>query len=233
MSQINHQTNQINIQTKVGVLDLQVQASFVSETIIISGENGAGKTSLLRCIAGLQACSGSVLVGEQVWLDSAAGFKLPTDKRGLGFVWAEEVLLPWLDVAQNIQLGVVQEDKAWLKQICEQLEISHLLKRKPAMLSTGEAQRVSLARALYRKPSMLLLDEPFSAQAPDIRARLRKVLKNMQQTLAIPLLMISHDAEDAKVLAHQHWRMREGKLMVSINRHSRADGNPHFESTGE
>jgi len=212
--------SQINIQTKLGALDLQVQASFASETIIISGENGAGKTTLLRCIAGLQACSGSMLEGEKVWLDSAAGFALPTDKRGLGFVWAEEVLLPWLDVAQNIQLGVAREDKAWLMQVCEQLEIGHLVKRKPAMLSTGEAQRVSLARALYRKPSMLLLDEPFSAQAPDIRARLRKVLKTMQQTLAIPLLMISHDAEDAKVLAHQHWRMREGKLMVSAKQNS-------------
>ena len=211
--------NKLNIQTKLGVLDLQVQASFTSEVIIISGENGAGKTSLLRCIAGLQACSGSILVGEKVWLDSAAGFALPTNQRGLGFVWAEEVLLPWLDVAQSIQLGAAEEEKAWLMQVCEQLEIGRLMKRKPAMLSTGEAQRVSLARALYRKPSMLLLDEPFSAQAPDIRARLRKVLKNMQQTLAIPLLMISHDAEDAKVLAHQHqhWRMREGKLITSVS----------------
>ncbi len=209
--------SQINIQTKLGALNLQGQVNFANEVIIISGENGAGKTSLLRCIAGLQACSGSILVGEKVWLDSAAGFALPTNQRGLGFVWAEEVLLPWLDVAQNIQLGVAQEGKTWFLQVCEQLEISHLLKRKPAMLSTGEAQRVSLARALYRKPSMLLLDEPFSAQAPDIRARLRQVLKDMQQTLAIPLLMISHDAEDAKVLAHQHWRMREGMLMTSVS----------------
>ncbi|MDQ7057993.1 MAG: ATP-binding cassette domain-containing protein [Ghiorsea sp.] len=120
-----------------------------------------------------------------------------------------------------------------MTQVCEQLEISHLLKRTPAMLSTGEAQRVSLARAIYGKPSMLLLDEPFSAQAPDIRARLRQVLKTMQQTLAIPLLMISHDTEDAKALAQQHWRMREGKLMVSINRHSREGGNPYFENIGE
>ncbi|MDQ6978230.1 MAG: ATP-binding cassette domain-containing protein, partial [Ghiorsea sp.] len=138
-------------------------------------------------------------------------------KRKLGFVWAEEVLLPWLDVAHNIQLGgIAQEDKLWLTKVCEQLEISHLLKRNPTMLSTGEAQRVSLARAIYGKPRMLLLDEPFSAQAPNIRARLRQVLKAMQQTLAIPLLMISHDAEDAKALAQQHWRMREGKLMVEV-----------------
>ncbi|MDQ7005195.1 MAG: ATP-binding cassette domain-containing protein [Ghiorsea sp.] len=211
----------INIQTKLGALNLQVQASFASEIIIISGENGAGKTSLLRCIAGLQDCAGSILVNEKLWLNSAAGFELATGKRKLGFVWAEEVLLPWLDVAHNIQLGIAQEDKVWLRQVCEQLEISHLLKRTPAMLSTGEAQRVSLARAIYGKPSMLLLDEPFSAQAPDIRARLRQVLKAMQQTLAIPLLMISHDTEDAKALAGQHWRMREGKLLLNANKSSR------------
>ncbi|MDQ6976932.1 MAG: ATP-binding cassette domain-containing protein, partial [Ghiorsea sp.] len=80
----------INIQTKLGALDLQVQASFTHEIIIISGENGAGKTSLLRCIAGLQDCAGSILVNEKLWLDSAAGFELSTDKRRLGFVWAEE-----------------------------------------------------------------------------------------------------------------------------------------------
>jgi molybdate transport system ATP-binding protein len=145
----------------------------------------------------------------------------------MGFVWSDAVLLPWLDVQGNIALGVKHGDAAWFTQVCEALEVSPLLKRKPAMLSTGEAQRVSLARSLYIKPSLLLLDEPFSAQAPDIRLRLRQALKVLQQTLDIPMLMVSHDAEDAKVLAQQHWRMREGKLMTALPRHSREDGNPY------
>ncbi len=207
--------NHIHIQTQLGALNLQLQASFAHERIVISGENGAGKTSLLRCIAGLHSCSGSIWVNGQVWLDSSADFVLATKKRKLGFVWAEEVLLPWLNVAQNIQLGVEPCDQAWLADVCEQLEISHLLKRHPSMLSTGEAQRVSFARAVYSKPNILLLDEPFSAQAPGIRVRLRQVLKGFQQTLAIPLLMVSHDCEDAKTLAQQHWHIHEGTLMLA------------------
>ena len=218
--------NRIQITTTLGSLHLDVQADFTHEIIIISGENGAGKTTLLRCLAGLEACQGQLQIGGDVWLDSAAKFVKPIEQRNIGFVWSNAVLLPWLDVQSNIELGVHDGDTAWFNEVCEALEVCSLLKRKPAMLSTGEAQRVSLARALYIKPSLLLLDEPFSAQAPDIRLRLRQALKALQQALGIPVLMVSHDAEDAKVLAQQHWRMREGKLIVSINRHSREGGDP-------
>ena len=218
--------NRIQITTTLGSLHLDVQADFTHEIIIISGENGAGKTTLLRCLAGLEACQGQLQIGGDVWLDSAAKFVKSTEQRHIGFVWSDAVLLPWLDVQSNIELGVHDGDTAWFNEVCEALEVCSLLKRKPAMLSTGEAQRVSLARALYIKPSLLLLDEPFSAQAPDIRLRLRQALKALQQALGIPVLMVSHDAEDAKVLAQQHWRMREGKLIVSINRHSREGGDP-------
>ncbi len=218
--------NRIRITTMLGCLDLDAQAEFSNEIIVVSGENGAGKTTLLRCLAGLEDCQGQLQIAGDVWLDSVAGFVKPTEQRNIGFVWSDGVLLPWLNAEANITLGVNNADAAWFNQVCEALEVSPLLKRKPAMLSTGEAQRVSLARAWYIKPTLLLLDEPFSAQAPDIRLRLREALKALQQTLNIPMLMVSHDTEDAKMLAQQHWRMREGKLMVSINRHSREGGNP-------
>ncbi len=218
--------NHIRMTTTLGSLDLDAQAEFSREIIVVSGENGSGKTTLLRCLAGLEDCQGQFQIAGDVWLDSAAEFVKPTEQRNIGFVWSDAVLLPWLNAEANIMLGVKDGDAAWFTKVCEALEVNPLLKRKPAMLSTGEAQRVSLARAWYIKPSLLLLDEPFSAQAPDIRLRLRQALKDLQQTLDIPVLMVSHDAEDAKVLAQQHWRMREGKLMVSINRHSREGGNP-------
>jgi len=208
--------NHLRITTKLGSLDLDVQVECTNEVIIISGENGAGKTTLLRCLAGLEGCQGQLQIGGDVWVDSAVKFVKPTEQRNIGFVWSDAVLLPWLDVQDNIMLGVNDGDAAWFTKVCEALEVTALLKRKPAMLSTGEAQRVSLARALYIKPSLLLLDEPFSAQAPDIRLRLREALKALQQTLNIPMLMVSHDAEDAQVLAQQHWRMREGKLMAEV-----------------
>jgi len=209
--------NTLDIQLHLGSLKLEVRAEFAANMIVISGENGAGKTTLLRCLAGLQYCHGQLHVDGDVWLDSAAKFVLPVAKRAIGFVWNDAVLLPWLDAKSNIQLGVAHDDAAWLDKVCDGLEVSHLLKRSPAMLSTGEAQRIALARAIYKKPKLLLLDEPFSAQAPDIRVRLRQALKALQQILNIPMLMVSHDADDAKVLAHQHWRMREGKLMTSVS----------------
>ncbi|WP_081881028.1 ATP-binding cassette domain-containing protein [Ghiorsea bivora] len=210
--------NQFRVQSTLGNLQLDVQASFEAQCVVISGENGAGKTTLLRCLAGLQDCTGQIQVGGKFWLDSAAGFSKPTAARKLGFVWADAVLLPWLDVEKNIKFGVADEDINCFFQVCESLEVVSLLKRKPAMLSTGEAQRVALARALYGKPSLLLLDEPFSAQAPDIRARLRLALQALQQDLNVPMLLVSHDKEDAKVLANQHWHMREGKLLTSVTK---------------
>jgi len=207
----------IQLKTSIGALSLDVKATFANEIIVVSGENGAGKSTLLRCLAGLQEVAGQIYINQQLWLDSSADFVLPTEKRNLGVVCSEIVLLPWLSVEDNITLGMTKKDQDWLTQLCKKFEIHHLLKRKPLMLSTGEAQRVSLVRAIYRKSTMLLLDEPFSAQAPEVRVRLRNVLQDLQQQLNIPVILVSHDMEDAKCLADQHWRMREGKLLNSIH----------------
>jgi len=218
--------NHIQITTRMGTLDLQVDAHFSDTFIIISGENGAGKTTLLRCLAGLEQADGQLSIGGKVWLDSIAGFVLPPQQRQLGCVWTDAALLPWLSIEKNIVLGAASVDAAWSEELADQFEITPLMQRKPGMLSTGEAQRVSLARAIYKRPSVLLLDEPFSAQAPAIRQRLRLCLKSMQERLRIPVLMVSHDAEDAHILAHEHWHIREGKLLTVLPRHSRAGGNP-------
>jgi molybdate transport system ATP-binding protein len=208
--------NRIQITARLGALDLQVDTDFANAFIIISGENGAGKTTLLRCLAGLETGHGQVIVNDRLWLDDHTGFVLPAGQRNVGCVWADAALLPWLSVEKNITLGSEQVDQDWLAQLAGQLELTILMQRSPHMLSTGEAQRVALVRAIFKRPSVLLLDEPFSAQAPAIRQRLRLNLKSMQAALQIPVIMVSHDAEDAQVLAHQHWRMREGKLLVDV-----------------
>jgi len=215
--------NRIEITARLGGLDLQVDSSFTNAFIIISGENGAGKTTLLRCMAGLETRQGQLIVNDRLWLDGNTGFALPPGQRNVGCVWADAALLPWLNVEKNIILGCEKIDQNWLAQLAGQLEITALMQRKPHMLSTGEAQRVALARAIYKRPSVLLLDEPFSAQAPAIRQRLRDSLKAIQAALQIPVFMVSHDAEDASVLAQHHWRMRAGKLLVSL---------PHAQESG-
>jgi len=211
--------NRMQITARLGMLELQADAVFADEFIIISGENGTGKTTLLRCLAGLEQACGQLLFAGRVWLDSSAGFILAPEKRRVGCVWADTALLPWLSVEMNITLGVNPVNHDWLAQLAEQMEITALMQRKPNMLSTGEAQRVALARAICRKPAVLLIDEPFSAQAPAVRQRLRSALKTIQAELQIPVLMVSHDMEDASVLADQHWRMRQGRLMTQVNQH--------------
>jgi len=208
--------NRIQMMTRIGALGLQVDTEFANAFIVISGENGAGKTTLLRCLAGLEMGQGQLLVNDRLWLDDSTGFVLPAGQRNVGCVWADASLLPWLSVEKNITLGSEQVDQNWLAQLAGQLEIATLMQRSPHMLSTGEAQRVALARAIFKRPSVLLLDEPFSAQAPAIRQRLRSRLKLMQEALQIPVLMVSHDGEDARVLAHQHWHMRQGKLLLEV-----------------
>ncbi len=207
--------NAFDVRLTQGSLRLRASARFGREWIAIAGENGAGKSTLLRALAGFAPASGLIRMGDAIWLDDAAGRCLPAAERPVGFVWPETVLLPWLDAAANIRLGRHgdKEGEAWFREVCEACEIGHLLARRPDALSSGEAQRVMLARAFYRRPALLLLDEPLSAQAPEVRARLRPRLRDLARKLGAPALMISHDAADV-AMADACWRMREGILFT-------------------
>lgn len=191
---------------------LEATARFGDGIVLVTGDNGAGKTTLLRVLAGLHPASGLIRVGMETWLDSARGICMSPERRRVGFVWAETVLLPWLDVIANIRLGAERESTAWLGEVCMAFEVDELLTRYPASLSRGEAQRVMLARAFHRRPDLLLLDEPLSAQAPAVRARLRAALVAMRERLGAPLILVSHDPDDAAV-ADRRWRMRNGRLI--------------------
>ncbi|MDQ6979297.1 MAG: ATP-binding cassette domain-containing protein [Mariprofundaceae bacterium] len=201
----------------IGALHLDVQAAFNDEIIVISGENGAGKSTLLRCLAGLESATGTIHINQRCWLDSSTGLNVATEQRGMGFVWPAAVALPWLTVEQNILLGAKHDDDKNVHTLCENFALHHLLGRRASMLSTGEAQRLALVRAMVGKPNLLLLDEPFSAQAPHVRRRFRAQLKTWQTQHNIPIIMVSHDAEDATSLAQQHWQMCEGQLKVKNN----------------
>lgn len=205
--------NRFDLHGVAGTLRWRAAARFDAEWIALAGENGAGKSTLLRALAGFAPASGFVRVGGVVWQDDGAGVRLPVQARRVGFVWPEAVLLPWLDAAANIRLGV-EVDTAWFREVCAAFEVADLLSRRPDALSSGEAQRVMLARAFVRRPALLLLDEPLSAQAPEIRARLRGRMPELARTLGAPAIMVSHDAADAR-MADAHWRMREGRLFAA------------------
>ncbi len=206
--------NAFDVRLTQGSLRLRAAARFGREWIAIAGENGAGKSTLLRALAGFAPASGVICMGGAIWLDDAAGVRLPAAARPVGFVWPEAVLLPWLDAAANIRLGGHGKAcEAWFREVCDAFEIGHLLARRPDALSSGEAQRVMLARAFCRRPALLLLDEPLAAQAPAVRARLRPRMRELARRLGAPALMVSHDAADAS-MADACWRMREGRLFT-------------------
>jgi len=208
-------SHSLHFKSELGALSLRAEAEFGNTMITLSGENGSGKTTLLRTIAGLSPSHGSLIVGGSIWLDSASNFILPPQDRHIGCMWNNPLLLPWLTVIENIALGRVMDVSA-LTSLAEALQIDYLLQRKPAMLSTGEAQRIALARAIYRKPAMVLLDEPFSAQAPKLRKHLRAWLRDWQQAQHCPVWVVSHDMDDVAALGGDHWRMREGRLWKGV-----------------
>lgn len=176
-------------------LDLSVSAG---HTLTLIGPSGCGKTSLLRCIAGLQMPdSGRVLLGQE---DLTA---LEPRLRGVGFVFQHYALFPNLTVRENIGFGL--EAKGWprdqqaqrIDELLRVIDLSELASRYPHQLSGGQRQRVAMARALAPKPSVLLMDEPFSAIDESFRIPLRRAFRALQRELGQTCIIVTHDREEA------------------------------------
>jgi molybdate transport system ATP-binding protein len=198
-------------------LQLQTQTPLRGVTALF-GSSGSGKTSLLRLLTGLEpAATGSITVGGTIWQQT--NFKLPPEQRAIGMVSQHDSLLPHLSVLQNLLYGYNRTAPA-LRQmsvavIVELLSLPPLLQRMPQQLSGGQKQRVALGRALLRQPKLLLLDEPFSALDQTGRQELLPYLQRVLQTLAIPVILVSHQLEDVAQLADQLLLLEQGKLIAA------------------
>ena len=188
------------------------------EALVILGPSGCGKTTLLRLVAGLDVPDeGEIgLDGRQV---ARAGHSLvpPYDRR-IGFVFQDLALWPHLTVRGNLAfvMGSVGLAKAAgeerIRDVLALVRIDGLANRYPHQLSGGEQQRAALARTLVGQPRLLLLDEPFSSLDPDLRQALRTEFAALQRTLALTTLYVTHDREDARVLADRIVVMRAGRI---------------------
>ncbi len=189
---------------------LELELDIGREIFALVGPSGAGKTSVLRAIAGLlRPEGGRVAVGDQTWFDSDAKVDLRPEERSVGLVFQEYALFPHMTVAQNVAFAGAGR----LDELLELLGIAALRDARPGELSGGERQRVALARALARDPAVLLLDEPLAALDAHTRARVRAELEDLLDRLGLPTLLVTHDFQDAAALAERVGVLVDGRIV--------------------
>ena len=188
--------------------DLSLSLEVESTTALV-GPSGAGKTTVLRAVAGLvRPARGRIACNGTVWFDAERGLCAPPDRRRVGLVFQNYALFPHLTVRQNIEYAKQGRADDYL----DRFAIRHLDRARPGDLSGGERQRVALARALAREPDVLLLDEPLSALDANTRADVRSELQQLLGELRLPVVIVSHDFEDAAALADQVGVVIAGEL---------------------
>ena len=203
--------------------NLQLKYASSGNRLVILGPSGSGKSLLLQMIAGLLTPdSGYLKLAGRTLFDQQQRINLTPQQRQLAFVFQNYALFPHLNVRQNIAFGLRRgvfnprpniSNKIvdyWL----DNFGLTAVQQQKPHELSGGQRQRTALARALISEPRALLLDEPFSALDPDLRIHMRKELRELQERLAVPLILITHDVEDVKAFSDETLCLKDGRIDV-------------------
>lgn len=198
---------------------LEMQLEVKNEILVLWGPSGAGKTTVLQCLAGLFRPSGGFIkLNRRVLFSSEQGLDVPTRFRKIGYLFQDYALFPHMTVRRNVMYGLRgkrgQPGKGALDpvQLLDSFGVGHLVDRYPRQLSGGEKQRVALARALAVQPELLLLDEPFSALDKSTRNVLRQEVKRLHRQWGIPFILVTHDEEDANFLGDRTILLEKGML---------------------
>ena len=214
---------EVQIEKKLSGFTLQAEFTAGNAPLSILGPSGAGKTMLLRCIAGIvRPDSGRIALDGLVFFDSALGIRIPARERGLGLLFQHYALFPHRTVAENISFGLrhlpAAERTARQKNLIQRTHISGLEGRFPHELSGGEQQRVALARALAIEPKALLLDEPLSALDTHLRSHVEVLLQETFASYRRPTLLVTHNIEEAYRLGEQLLVLSRGRIAAMGNK---------------
>jgi ABC-type Fe3+/spermidine/putrescine transport system ATPase subunit len=189
------------------------------ESVVIIGPSGCGKTTVLRLIAGLERPDAGEISIDGRTVARPSRNLVPPHERRLGFMFQDLALWPHLTVSQNLNfvmgsVGMARAERGdRIREVLELVRIEPLAGRYPHQLSGGEQQRAALARALVGRPRLLLLDEPFSNLDPDLRVVLRGEVERLQRTLDLTSILVTHDRNDAPVLADRIIELRHGRAV--------------------
>ncbi len=209
------------LRTRRGDFDLDVDLSVAAgETLVLVGPNGAGKSTVIDVLAGRRPVGdgGSLRLGDRVLDDPTAGSFTPTERRRVGVVFQDHLLFGHLNARDNVAFGLraagtdraTADERAarWL----DALDVGGLADLRPAALSGGQAQRVAIARTLAVEPDLLLLDEPLAALDAGTRIEVRRLLRRHLDAFEGPAVVITHDPDDALVLADRIAVIERGRI---------------------
>ena len=192
-----------------------------NEFFALLGPSGCGKTTLLRMLAGFEApTSGAIL------LDGADIARVPPNRRPVNLMFQSYALFPHMTVRANISYGLEMERLAKgeirrrVDEIMATTQLAALADRRPEQLSGGQKQRVALARALVKRPRLLLLDEPLGALDKKLRGAMQMELKRLQHEVGITFVVVTHDQEEALVMADRMAVLKDGRLLQCDTAHA-------------
>jgi molybdate transport system ATP-binding protein len=207
----------VDVEKRLG--DFLLAARFETESGLTAlfGPSGAGKTSLINMIAGLVAPDrGRIMYRGKVLFDAAGKVNLPPHRRQFGYVFQDGRLFPHLTVRGNLEYGRrmyrLKRDPGELERVVAMLDIAHLADRRPGKLSGGERQRVAIGRALLMRPQLLLLDEPLASLDAARKAEIMPYLERLRDEAGVPMLYVTHQADDARRLATTVVRVEAGRV---------------------
>ena len=206
--------------TANGKMTLDINLSVEKGSFIaIYGDSGAGKTSLLRILAGLMDVdSGSLQVNGNTWLNTKNKTFVAPHKRKIGYVFQDYALFPNMTVRKNLEFAATNfKEKQFVKELITLMELTQLAGRKPETLSGGQKQRVALARALVQKPEILLLDEPLSALDTNMRTKLQNYILKVHRQFKLTTLLVSHDVSEIIKMADAIIAIKNGRIIKNAH----------------